>query len=340
MPTHGYRCATRCLAVLLALTTLLVGCSSKLTDSRPPTVEPARPAVSPAPATAPAGAVRPAGGRAEAALYDRATASLVLFSPGPGAALTVLGRTGAPRTIVLPDAATAVAGNGDGTVYAATRGGLFTVDVAGGRVNRTPIDGESATDFTAVARRADGRLLLGSADGTVFALAADMTVSRTTDIFAGVDAIVTVGDIAVVLDRAQSSVTALTAEGAPAQALRAGLGAASIAADPVGRVLVTDTRGGQLMVFSVDPLIQRQAFPVADAPFGLAGSRQWAWVSQTATNTVVGYDLATGIPVEKVRYPSVQQPNSLAFDDSSGTLYVVSATGGGVQVIDDAAGGR
>ena len=68
--------------------------------------------------------------------------------------------------------------------------------------------------------------------------------------------------------------------------------------------------------------------------------RQWAWVSQTATNTVVGYDLATGIPVEKVRYPSVQQPNSLAFDDSSGTLYVVSATGGGVQVIGDAAGVR
>jgi DNA-binding beta-propeller fold protein YncE len=44
--------------------------------------------------------------------------------------------------------------------------------------------------------------------------------------------------------------------------------------------------------------------------------------------------------VEKVRYPSVQQPNSLAFDDSSGTLYVVSATGGGVQVIDDATGNR
>lgn len=338
MTMYGLRCAAWRLAVLLALTMLLVGCSSKLTESRPPTTEPARPAVSPAPATTPAGAVRPVGGRPEGALYDRATASLVLLSPG--AALTILGRTGAPRTIALPEAATAVAGDGNGTVYAATRGALLTVDVAAGRVTRTPIDGESATDFTAVARRADGRLLLGSADGTAFTLAADMTVSRKTDIFAGVDAIVTVGDIAVVLDRAQSSVTALTAEGAPAQALRAGLGAASIAADPAGRVLVTDTRGGQLMVFSVDPLIQRQAFPVADAPFGLAGSRQWAWVSQTATNTVVGYDLATGIPVEKVRYPSVQQPNSLAFDDSSGTLYVVSATGGGVQVIDDAAGSR
>ena len=57
-------------------------------------------------------------------------------------------------------------------------------------------------------------------------------------------------------------------------------------------------------------------------------------MSQTATNTVVGYDLATGIPVEKVRYRTVQQPNSLAFDEASGTLYVVSGSGAGVQVID------
>ena len=73
-----------------------------------------------------------------------------------------------------------------------------------------------------------------------------------------------------------------------------------------------------------------------DAPYGLAGSSRLAWVSQTATNIVVGYDLATGIPVEKVRYPTVQQPNSLAFDDASGTLYVVSGSGAGVQVIANA----
>jgi sugar lactone lactonase YvrE len=340
MPTHGYRASARGIAGLLALTALVGGCSTKLTDSSPPTVEPARPAVSPAPAGTPAGDVTPVTGRPEYALYDGATASLVLFTPGPGAALTVAGRTGAPRAITLPAPATAVAGAGDGTVYASTRGGFLAIDVAAGAVSRTEIAGESATDFTAIARRADGRLVLGSADGAAYTLADDLTVSRKTDDFARVDAIVTVGDIAVVLDRGQTSVTALNTDGAAVQALRAGLGATSITADPMGRVLVTDTRGGQLLVFSVDPLIERQAYPVSDSPFGVAGSRQWVWVSQTATNTVVGYDLGTGIPVEKVRYPSVQQPNSLAFDDSSGTLYVVSATGGGVQVIRDAAGRR
>ena len=61
-------------------------------------------------------------------------------------------------------------------------------------------------------------------------------------------------------------------------------------------------------------------------------------MSQTAANTVIGYDLSTGIPVEKVRYRTVQQPNSLAYDDKTGTLYVVSGSGAGVQVIRDAAG--
>jgi hypothetical protein len=55
---------------------------------------------------------------------------------------------------------------------------------------------------------------------------------------------------------------------------------------------------------------------------------------------VIGYDLSTGIPLEKVRYPTVRQPNTLAFDDAAGTLYVVSGDGGGVQVIEHAATGR
>ncbi len=82
----------------------------------------------------------------------------------------------------------------------------------------------------------------------------------------------------------------------------------------------------------------RQAYSVRQAPNGLVGSRGLAWVSQTASNMVIGYDLSTGIPVDKVRYPTVQQPNLLAFDQASGTLYVVSGSGAGVQVIEHAAG--
>ena len=328
----------RLLGTALVLVTLLTGCSSRLADAPPPAVEPIGPAVSPPVSVAPAGDVTALPGGPQGALFDPATSTLAVFTGGPAAALTLLGATGAARTVRLPGPAWAIAGDGAGTVYASARGGVFAADLAAGAVRFTGVAGENDTDFTAIARRADGRLVLGSADGTAYTLAADMTVSRRVDVFDRVDAIVAVGDRAIVLDRSQTSVTALNTDGAPQQALRAGLGATSMTADPAGRVLVTDTRGGQLLVFSVDPLIERQAYPVAGSPFGLAGSATWAWVSLTATNTVVGYDLATGIPVEKVRYPTVQQPDSMAFDEQTRTLYVVSGSGGGVQVITDAGG--
>ncbi len=353
MPEAGNRIALLSAAAGLLLVTAVGGCS-KLTDIPPATIEPARAAVSPRPTAAPAGQTLPFSGRPEAVITDAVTGSLVILAPGtdPGGpgTLTVLDRSGATRTVTLPGPATSVIGDGDGTAYAATRGGFFAIDLdtgvldAGepdaGSPTRTAIPGHSDTDFTAIARRGDGRLVLGSADGNVYTLTEDLTVAREVDIFARVDAIVTEGDTAVVLDRGQTSVTALNVDGSPAQALRAGLGATTITADPAGRVLVTDTRGGQLLVFGVDPLIERQAYPVGGSPFGVAGSPTLVWVSQTATNTVVGYDLSTGIPVEKVRYPTVQQPDALAYDTPSDTLYVVSGSGAGVQVIRDAGAGR
>jgi DNA-binding beta-propeller fold protein YncE len=172
----------------------------------------------------------------------------------------------------------------------------------------------------------------------VYTLGSDTTVAAHVKIFARVDALVTQGNTAVVLDRGQTSVTTIDASGShPQQALRAGEGATTLAADPAGRVLVADTRGDELLVFGTDPLIMRQRYPVRQAPYGLVGTRSLAWVSQTAANSVIGYDLATGIPVEKVRYSTVRQPNTLAFDEATDTLYVVSASADGVQVIDHAA---
>ncbi|WP_328357428.1 hypothetical protein OG976_02480 [Mycobacterium sp. NBC_00419] len=334
----------RCTGVFLTLAVLATGCSSSPLDAPPPTIEPAQAAISPPPATPPAGQVLALGGRPQAALFDAKTASLVVFTPAAdpntAATVTVFGPPGSPRAVPLGGPASSIAGDGQGSVYLSRRGGYIVVDVAAGTARQVAVDGQADTDFTAIARRADGRLVLGSAQGAAYTLASETAVAAKAEIFARVDAIVTEGDTAVVLDRGQTSVTALNADGKAQQALRAGEGATTLAADPQGRVLVADTRGGQLLVFGVDPLIERQAYPVSGAPYGLAGSRDLVWVSQTAANVVIGYDLATGIPVEKVRYPTVQQPNSLAFDDKTGTLYVVSGSGAGVQVIRNAAGGR
>jgi hypothetical protein len=329
------------IAVLLGSSSAATACSSNPVE-KPPTITPAGPAASPPVTVAPAGVVHPLPGRPIAAMFDAGTSSLVVLRPGADAqspaTVTVVGAGGAQRTVLLPGPATALTVDNAGFAYLATRGGYFRVDIGADRTARFGVDGQDGTDFTAIARRADGRLVLGSSDGAVCTLGSASSVAARIKIFSRVDALATQGNTAVVLDRGQTSVTTVDPSGArPQQALRAGAGATTLAADPAGRVLVADTRGGELLVFSVDPLIMRQRYPVPEAPYGLAGTRTLAWVSETAANMVVGYDLATGIPVEKVRYPTVRQPDALAFDEAGGTLYVVSADGDGVQVINHAA---
>jgi hypothetical protein len=348
------------LLLLLGLTVVAQGCSSNPLESPPPTIQPATPALSPPASQQPAGVVRALSGHPQAAVFDGRTHRLAVLSPSdkpdspadpaaPGT-VTVFGEAQvAPRVVTLPGPATAITGDGTGTVYLAARGGYLVVDLVAGHSARVDVAGAAQVDFTAIARRADGKLVLGSADGAVYTLASagpsgTATVTTRSKIFARVDALVTQQNTTVVLDRGQTSVTTIGADGRAQQSLRAGEGATTLAADPLGRVLVADTRGGQLLVYGCcsprTPLMLRQAYPVRQAPYGLAGSRGLAWVSQTASNVVIGYDLSTGIPVEKVRYPTVQQPNSLAFDDASDTLYVVSGSGAGVQVIEHAAGTR
>lgn len=331
-------------AGLFALTLLLTaGCTSNPSDAPPPTIEPAQAAVSPPVAAAPDGEIRELRGHAASSVFDPATSTLAVLTPGPEghATLSLLAAGKAARDVTLMPAATALSIDGKGDILASTRGGYFRVDVASAKASKVDVDGAQGVDFTAIALRADGNPVLGTADGAVYTLGGDHTVAARLKIFARVDSLVTQGNTAVVLDRGQTSVTAVNSDGTKAaQALRAGEGATTMAADPRGRVLVADTRGDELLVFGTDPLIMRQRYPVPAAPYGLAGSSELAWVSQTAANTVIGYDLSTGIPVEKVRYRTVQQPNSLAYDEKTDTLYVVSGSGAGVQVIRTASGRR
>ncbi|MFY9922338.1 MAG: hypothetical protein WAL26_28730, partial [Mycobacterium sp.] len=156
--------------MLILLGCGVTGCTSNPADEPPPTIAPAEAAVSPPPRTPPAGVVRPMAGHATSVLFDAMTASLVVLGPDKTghAAVTVMPAKGLGRTVALPAAATAMTGDNRGHVYISAHGGYFSVDVAQGRVNRMPVDGHDGTDFTAIARRADGRLVLGSADGAVF----------------------------------------------------------------------------------------------------------------------------------------------------------------------------
>jgi hypothetical protein len=341
---HGLSLPRRKAIGLLLFLLLATGCSGKSLDGELPRIAAARAAESPPLSQAPAGVVRPLDGAPQTAIFDGHTSQLVIDAPGPtstaSSRLTLLGsQQTSPRVVELPGPATALAGDDNGTAYLSGRGGYFVADLSAGHVTRVSVRDADDVDFTAITHRSDGAVVLGTADGTLYTVKPGTTEVSRTSVPAHADVLAAQGNTVAVLDRGQTSVITIGADGRIGQSLRAGQGATTMTADPAGRLLVADTRGGQLLVFGVDPLILRQAYPVPESPYGVAGSRGLAWVSQTSANIVIGYDLSTGIPLEKVRYPTVRQPNTLAFDDVAGTLYVVSGAGGGVQIIEHAATG-
>ncbi|MBB5916506.1 DNA-binding beta-propeller fold protein YncE [Nocardia transvalensis] len=318
---------------LAATVALAAGCSSSGDGDTgaPPAAAPASAAVAPAPVTAPAGTVTPAG--PVAALVTAPDSGAVALLDADRTRLQLLGPGGQPATTVtLPAPAAAVAAGAPGQILAAAGRQLIAVDAVTGALRVTPVDG----DARAVARRPDGTVAVGLDGGRVRILAPDGQTRATVSGLSAVDALAATGDAVAALDLAQTSLTQLDlGRDKPGLALRAGTGATNLVADHVGRLLVTDTAGGALLVYTADPLVLRQRFPVGSSPYALAYDQrsETVWVTLTASNEVAGFDLSTGIPEEVGRFATVRQPNSVTIDERTGDMFVGSATGDGLQRI-------
>lgn len=82
-----------------------------------------------------------------------------------------------------------------------------------------------------------------------------------------------------------------------------------------------------VLVYSVDTLLLRQAYPVRHSPYEIVGSRKLAWASRIASNIVIGYDLITRIHVEKVVLSNRAATQLTSFRRSVG--HVVCGVGAG-----------
>ena len=89
----------------------------------------------------------------------------------------------------------------------------------------------------------------------------------------------------------------------------AGAGPTHLVADKHGRLIATDTRGDAVRVFSTEPK-EVASVPQPGAPYGITydATRDRLWVASSATNEVVGYDMAQDTPQEVQRIPTVQKP--------------------------------
>ncbi|WP_455749925.1 hypothetical protein [Nocardia tengchongensis] len=308
--------------------TLLTACSGQPDNASNATREPAAPAVAPTAAATPAGEV--SASAPISLLLDEPTTGILAAVVDSGATLHLIDK-GVTRSVALPGKAAALVAGKPGEVLIAVPGKIVRVDVASGALTTVSVEG----DLHSVAVNTDGSLVAGLADGRVLLLDADGAVRHTITGLSAADAIDARDGSVVVLDRRQSAIVQLDGTAKLGLALRAGDGAAMMIGDHFGRRLVTDTDGAELLVYTADPLVLHQRFPVGSSPYALAYDQrsETVWVTLTGSNEVVGYELSTGIPVEVGRYPTVRQPNSATVDARTGDLFVGSATGDGLQRI-------
>ncbi|WP_199444095.1 YncE family protein [Umezawaea beigongshangensis] len=330
-------------AVLFTSALLVAGCSTGERSDDPLQLaanpEAAKPATSPEQTTAPAGEVLPLDGVVTALAFDASTATLAVAVAEPPSVL--LYDTGnlaaAPRSTPLPGPAVRLTGAGGRlTASVPDADEIVRVALPGGEATAVPVaDGPTDTttvgDRTLLAQRDTRRVTVlsgGDPGGT--------EVQRSISGLQSPDQLLVTGDHVVVVDRLRSALFDLDpASDTLGAGLRAGDGAANAVADRYDRVLVTDARGGELLVFSTDPVIMRQRYPVPGTPWAIAydPERDLAWITLTGTNEVVGLDVAGGEPEERARFATVHQPDSIAVDPGTGRVFIASADRGGIQVV-------
>ncbi|WP_072690036.1 hypothetical protein [Rhodococcus marinonascens] len=325
----------RAVATSIGLAFLLVaGCTSNSDEDAAVTIEPASAAQSPTQNTAPAGIVHPVDQPIVSITFDPDTRTAVAVTDVGNQILLFPGDDLAapPRVIPLAEGVTQVSLAPGGVALLAMDKQIGRLDLHTGDLTFVPAQG----DVRSVAQFPDGRIAMGLGNGEIHIENLETNESQVIDGLTSVDALAVVGDTLTALDRGQTSVTAIDVpDSSLGLALRAGEGATQLTTDHFGRILVTDTRGDELLAYTTDALMLRQRFPAGPAPYAVAYDDQSdrAWVTLTETNEVVGFDLSSGAGVETARYPTVRQPNSVAVDTVNGDLLIGSATGDGLQQI-------
>jgi hypothetical protein len=324
------------IAIPLAGVLVLSGCSSAKSDSDDLQIVAnpvaATAAVSPAVTVKPAGQVLP--GSAVSAVAVSGSTLVVALAQQPSLQLYDLNALASPP-VNMPlygKASRLTVAPGRVEIAEPAQGVVQQLTLPDRKLTETKTGGQPTSS---IAYGADRLVAMGAAKDIQVLPASGPARTIGGQIYSA-DDVLAAGDGVVVLDRLRTAVFSVDVAGGKInEGLRAGDGAANAVADSYGRILVTDARAGALIAFSASPLIMRQRYPVAGGAYGIAydAKRSLAWVTLTQRNEVVGFDVRGGEPVEKYRFPTVRQPDSVGVDDQSGRVIIGSAAGEGTQVI-------
>jgi DNA-binding beta-propeller fold protein YncE len=323
------------LVVLLSLLLFCAGCGASSTPTEFPRA--AEPADSPPLRQAPAGTVAKVGAMPEGLAFDaaagllavglRAPNQLAFVDPDSLAVVRRVALPAAPRHLSLSPTGTAV------VVPAEAANAVFEVSPGAGIVSRTAV-GNHPHDATSTAKAVfvadehsdqvsvveDGRVIasLGtpvqpggiaaSADGRYVALVA--VAERVLQVYDG---------------REPRRLGATSGGVGPTHVVTFGEDA-----------FVADTQGGRVRRYRLGPRPRQTAsLPAPGAPYGLAVDRRRKrlWVTLTASNRLLEFNLAGAAPRQIASYPTVRQPNSVEVEPRSGDVFLAGNAAGVIERI-------
>ena len=308
----------------------------RLPEPLPP---PAEPAVSPPVTVTPAGRTVKVGAVPEGIVADPVTRRVAVGVREPNALAILDADTGrVTNRVPLPGVLRHLqltAPGGPVLVPDETSNSLLQVSLPDARIISQVVTGTSPHDAT---RDANGAIFVANeAGGSVVVVRDDKVVHTFTDVTQPAG-LAPVGDRVGLIDVRENTLTFYDANTfAGIAELPAGTGPTHLVADKHGRMIATDTRGGQLLVF--DPSgTPRQIGQIAvpGEPYGITydPARDRVWVTVTGANQLVGFDMTDPTPREIARIPTVRQPNTVAVDPQTGRLFVTGTVDGTVQIID------
>ncbi len=306
-----------------------VACGSGSPKARTDTPEPAK---SPPPAVTPVGTVLAIGGEPEGLLADASTGLVAVGVRGPdgvvivdhdGAVVRRVPLSGAPRHLGF-DSATHL-------VLAPTEGSdeLDTIDPQTGTVTATTPVGRQPHDAAAAA----GRLFAGNELADSLSVIEEAKVTTVLPMPVQPGGVATNGrTVAVVGVRGRQMEVVDATSLRPVGTIACGVGPTHVVSGPDGRYYVADTQGDRVIVYTEQPkLAQVGTTEAAGAPYGITidAGRKHLWVTLTARNQLVEYDISGRLAKRLATFATVQQPNSVVVDATTGLVFVAGATPAG-----------
>ncbi|GLZ52838.1 YncE family protein [Actinomycetospora sp. NBRC 106378] len=301
----------------------------------------AEPESAPVPTTTPPGRQVQVGQAPEGVVVDPVTRTVAVATRNPNSLVLLDADTGAIRTRTpLPGFVRHLqlaAPGGPILVPVESANALVRVNLPGGQADAPLFVGTVPHDAT---EAPNGTVLTADElGGTVSAVRGDRVVKMFTDAVQPAG-LAPVGDLVGLIDVRKDDLTIYNVNtlnivgSAPS-----GAGPTHLVADRHGRMIATDTRGNQVLVFQPNasgPPTQVGAVPQPGGPYGITYDpvRDRVYVASSGTNEVIGYDMTNPQPREVARVATAQGPYTLGVDPTSGRLYIASVNTGVIQIVD------